>query len=298
MERLVYIAVDGVIFASWLFLVSLGLTFIYGVLRVLNVAHGSLYALGAYMGSSLVLLFLRAGYPTALSYLVLLGAALLIGLTVGPFLERVFLRRIYLKEEVLVLLLTFAISLMLEDVIKLVWGVEPYLVNAPYLALGQVKVAGVAYAVYPFLLTGIAVAAGTLVWATMARTRFGRLVVSVIEDREISAASGVNVPLVFTFAFTLGAILAALGGAFTAPMISVVPGVAVEVIVLAFAVAAIGGLGSIEGAAIGALLVGLLRAAAVHLAPELDLLAIYAVMALVLLVRPYGLFGRAEVRRI
>lgn len=298
MARLAFIALDGVFFASWLFLVSLGLTFIYGVLRVLNVAHGSLYALGAYMGSSLVLLFLRAGYPVFLSYLILLGAALLIGLTVGPFLERVFLRRIYLKEEVLVLLLTFAIFLMLEDVIKLIWGVEPYLVNAPYVALGVVNVAGVTYAVYPFLLTGIAVAAGALVWATMARTRFGRLVVSVIEDREISAASGVNVPLVFTFAFTLGAILAALGGAFTAPMISVVPGVAVEVIVLAFAVAAIGGLGSIEGAALGSLLVGLLRAAAVHLFPELDLLAIYAVMALVLLFRPHGLFGRPEVRRI
>lgn len=298
MERVGLIVLDGVIFASWLFLVSLGLTLTFGVLRVLNVAHGSLYALGAYMGSSLVLLFLRTGYPTVLSYLILLGAALLVGLTAGPFLERVFLRRVYLKEEVQVLLLTFAIFLMLEDVIKLIWGVEPYMVNAPYHLLGQVRLAGVTYATYPFLLTGIAVTVGGLVWVTITRTRFGRLVVSVIEDREISAASGVNVPLVFVFAFTLGAILAALGGAFTAPMISVMPGVSGEVIVLAFAVVATGGLGSIGGAALGSLVLGVVRASAVHLFPELDLLAIYAVMALVLLFRPQGLFGRQEARRI
>lgn len=298
MERVVLIALDGLFFASWLFLVSVGLTFTFGVLRVLNIAHGSFYALGAYMGSSLVLHFLRAGYPVSLSYLILLGAALLIGIVTGPFLERVFLRRIYLREEVQVLLLTYAIYLMLEDVIKLVWGVEPYLVNAPYVFLGQVDLAGVTYARYPFLLTGIAVVAGALLWATITRTRFGRLVISVIEDREISAASGVNVPVVFTFAFTLGTILAALGGAFTAPMISVVPGLSVDVIVLAFAVVATGGLGSIDGAALGSLLLGLLRSTAVHLFPELELLAIYAVMALVLLLRPQGLFGREEVRRI
>ncbi len=298
MTQLALIAVGGLFSASWLFLVSLGLTLIYGVLRVLNVAHGSLYALGAYLGSSMVLVALEKGHGVPVSYLILLGAALLVGLSVGPFLERVFLRRIYQKEEVLVLLLTFAIFLMLEDVMKLVWGVQPYVVNAPYVALGVVKVGGVRQPAYPFLLTGIAVTMGGLVWAGMARTRFGKLVTSVIEDREISAALGVNVPRIFTGAFTVGAVLAALGGAFTAPMISVVPGVAVEVIVLGFAVVAIGGLGSIEGAALGSLLVGFLRSASVHLFPELDLVAIYLVMALVLLFRPQGLFGRAEMRRV
>lgn len=292
------IGLDGLIYASWLFLVSAGLTFVYGVMRILNVAHGSLYALGAYMGAFLVLHYLATGASPVLTYLILLGAAIVIGVTAGPFIERLFLRRVYGKEAEVQLILTFAIFLILEDVMKLSWGVSPIFADKPYALLGQVKLGGVSYARYPFLLTGIALVTGGLLWLLVKGTRFGKMLVSVITDREVSVALGVNVPRVYTIAFILGAFFAAMGGAFTAPMLSVVPGIGVEVIVLSFAVVAIGGLGSIGGAALGSILVGLARAAAVHLFPELDLFAIYLIMALVLLFRPQGLFGQMEMRRI
>jgi len=292
------IGLDGLILASWLFLVSVGLTFIYGVLRILNVAHGSFFALGAYMGASAVVAYLRTGAVPELTYLILLGAALVIGLVVGPAVERILLRRVYGREEVAQLLLTFALFLVLEDVMKLAWGVSPYFADKPYAFLGQVRVGGVTYARYPFLLTGVALVCGALLWWFINRTRLGKIILAVIADREVSAVLGIDVGRVYTLAFVLGTILAALGGAFVAPMVAVVPGIGLEVIVLAFAVVAIGGMGSVGGAALGSLLVGLTRAAAIHLYPELDLFAIYLVMALVLLFRPEGLFAEVELRRI
>lgn len=304
METLLVIAADGLVYASWIFLVSAGLSLIFGVLRILNIAHGSLYALGAYMGAWLVTQFFQPEDPTYWSYLLLFGGALIIGVGVGPLIERGVLRWTYgrgggaFHDEVLKLLVTFALLLILTDAIKLVWGVSPYYAYQPYSLLGSFSMAGIPYTYYSFLLTGIAVVAGVSLWLLLNRTRFGKLITTVIQDREMSQALGINVSRVFTVAFTIGTVVAALGGAFTAPMISVVPGIGVNVIVLAFAVVVIGGLGSLEGAALGALSVGLVRAAMVHLAPQFELFAIYLVMALVLLVRPYGLFGEAEVKRI
>jgi branched-chain amino acid transport system permease protein len=297
----VIVLLNGVLFASYLFLVSAGLTFIYGVMRILNVAHGSLYGLGAYMAAWLVLRLWPGGsgaLPPAWSYLVLLLGAVFIGVTVGPLLERVFIRRVADRGEVIPLVLTFALFLILEDVMKLIWGVDPYLADMPYSMLGSVSLAGVSYPIYQCLLPFMALLAAGTLWFVINRTRFGKLVIAVIADREVSAALGVNVPRVYTFAFILGAILAAVGGAFVAPMSSVVPGISVEVIILAFAVTTIGGLGSVPGAAIGAILVGLLRALAVQKFPEFDLFVVYALMALILLIRPRGLFGGLEVRRI
>jgi len=298
MNTLIIIAVDGVIFASWLFLISAGLTLIYGVMRILNIAHGSLYALGAYAGASLVIAYFGRDLWPPGSYLVLLGSALAVGLIVGPLIERGLLRWMYGRDQVFQLLVTYALFLILEDIVKLVFGVNPYYAYKPYGLLGQVRLGGIIYPWYSFLLLAVALSAGVLLWLFVNKTRFGRVVVAVIYDPEISTAMGVNVSRVFVVAFTLGAMLAALGGAFTAPMIAVVPGIAVEVIVLAFAVVVIGGLGSLEGAALGALIVGLVRAAMVHLFPVLELFTIYLVMAVVLLVRPHGLFAREEVRRI
>lgn len=297
-QLLPIILLDGLIFASWLFLVSAGITFIFGVLRILNVAHGSIYALGAYLGAYLALALVGRTYPAWLNFPVLLLAAVIVAVTVGPLIERFFLKRAYKEEEIIPLLTTFAIFLILEDVIKLIWGIQPYFLDAPYRLMGHLSLAGITYAGYPFLLTGIAVLSGGLLWLLMNRTPFGRRVTTVIGDREMSSALGINVPRIDTVAFTLGTFLAALGGAFTAPMISVEPGIGIEVIVLAFAVVAIGGLGSIAGAALGCLLVGVSRAAAVHLFPEFELFVVYALMILVLIFRPRGFFGVAELRRI
>jgi branched-chain amino acid transport system permease protein len=294
----VVILLDGVLYAAVLFLVAAGLTLVYGVMRILNMAHGSLYALGAYAGTSLVLVYLKTGGPAPLMYLALLAGAVVAGAIAGPLVERLLLRPIYGREEVVQLLVTYSLFLILEDVMKLLWGVDPYYVAKPYAFLGTVTIAGVRYAWYQLLLIAVALATGVLVSLAIRGTRLGRMIVAVTADREISATLGINVGRVYTLAFTAGAILAGLGGALVAPLISVAPGISVEAIVLAFAVVVIGGLGSLEGAALGALIVGITRAAAVQLFPEIELATVYLIMVAVLLFRPRGLFGEWETRRI
>ena len=298
MTLAVVILLDGVLYAAVLFLVAAGLTLVYGVMRILNIAHGSLYALGAYAGTSLVLVYLKTGGPAPLMYLALLAGAVVAGAIVGPIVERLLLRPIYGREEVVQLLVTYSLFLILEDVMKLLWGVDPYYVAKPYAFLGTVTIAGVRYAWYQLLLIAVALATGVLVSLAIRGTRLGRMIVAVTADREISATLGINVGRVYTLAFTAGAILAGLGGALVAPLISVAPGISVEAIVLAFAVVVIGGLGSLEGAALGALIVGITRAAAVQLFPEIELATVYLIMVAVLLFRPRGLFGEWETRRI
>jgi branched-chain amino acid transport system permease protein len=289
---------DGMSYAATLFMLSVGLTVVFGVLRILNISHGGIYALGAYMGTWLSLWVLGIGLPPYMTYLMLVVGAIFIGITVGPFIERVLLRRIYGADMHIQLLLTFSILLILDDGMKLIWGMEPLFMSEPYVLLGTFSVAGILYPWYDFVLVGVSVVfGGALVWMVRG-TNFGKLVVSVINDREVSLAVGINVNMIYTVAFTVGSLAAALGGALVAPKIAVVPQFALEVIVLAFAVIAIGGMGSIEGAAVGALIVSLARALAIHLAPELDLVVIYLIMIIVLAIRPQGLFGEVELRRI
>ena len=289
---------DGTIFAAVLFLISVGLTLVFGVLRILNVSHGGIYAFGAYLATFLALRLLGIGGSPYLTYLMLLVGPLIVGLILGPLIERVFLRRVYGRAEAIQLLLTFSIFLILDDLLKLIWGTKPMFVSEPYTLLGEFSLAGIPYSWYQVLLIAVSILfGGALVWAVRG-TRFGKIVVSVINDREISQAIGINVNRIYTVAFTLGALSAALGGALIAPTIAVVPGFAVDATVLAFAVIAIGGMGSLEGAALGALIVGLLRALALHLLPEADLVVIYLAMILVLVVRPQGLFGQVVLRRI
>ena len=286
------------VYSSWLFLMAAGLTLIYGVMRILNIAHGSLYALGAYAAASLGGAWIAAGLAPAGTYLMLLAAVLLVGLVTGPLIERGLLKWMYGKDETVLLLITYALFLMLEDAIKLVWGVESRLVPEPYSLPGNFELGPLVYPVYNLLLIAVAVLTGlALAWG-LHYTRRGKLLLAVIHDREISAAMGINVDRVYLVTFTLGAILAGLGGALTAPMIAVSPGIGVEVIVLSFAVVVIGGLGSLGGAALGALLVGVVRSIAVRYWPEGELFIVYFVMALVLIARPKGLFSPPEARRI
>ena len=292
------IVLDGLVFAAVLFLLSVGLTLIFGVLRILNISHGGIYALGAYTGTYLALKILEAGLSPYLTYLALLVGALIVGLVAGPLIERLFLRRVYGQAEAIQLLLTFSILLILDDLMKLIWGTTPMLVSKPSTLLGQVSLAGISYSWYHFLLIAVSVLfGGALVWLVRA-TRFGKIVVAVINDREVSVAMGINVNRIYTLSFTLGALCAALGGAAIAPTIAVAPGFALDVVVQSFAVIAIGGMGSLEGDALGALFVGLARALAIHLFPELELVAIYVLMLVVLMVKPEGLLGEVELRRI
>ena len=298
MNEIAPVLIDGIIYSAWLFIAAVGLTLIYGVMKILNVTHASFYALGAYAGASLTGAWLARGYPPVLSYAVLLGAAALVTLVLAPAMERGLLRFMYAKDEVVILLITYALFLILEDVIKLIWGVNPYYVAEPYALLGSFEAGGLTYPTYNLILVGLAlVIGGGLTWMLRA-TRFGKLLLTVIHDPEMSRAMGVNVGRYYLVTFTFGSFLAALGGSFTAPTVSVVPGLGVDVIVLSFAVVVIGGMGSVPGAALGAAIVGLVRSISVHYVPQVELFVIYFVMAMVLAFRPRGLFSLAEPRRI
>ena len=292
------ILVDGLTYASWLFIVALGLTLVFGVLKILNIAHGSFYALGAYAAASFVGWGASLKLAPGFSLVAMLLAAVAVAALVAPLTERGLLRFFYGRDEVLLVLVTYALFLILEDVTKLVWGANPYYVSEPYGLFGSVDIGKQTYVGYDFLLVAMAVVIGLAVWWALNRTRHGKIVLAVIHSPEIAASMGVNVSRVYMVAFAVGIFLAAIGGAFTAPMISVQPGVSVGVIIVSFAVVIIGGLGSIEGAAIGALIVGLARSTAVHVAPVAELFSIYIVMAIVLVFRPEGLFQRLQARKI
>ena len=298
MDQILTVIVDGIIYSSWLFVAAIGLTLIYGVMKIVNLTHGSFYALGAYAAASFTGAWIARGYPPMLSYAVLLGSAVIVTLVFAPLIERGILRFMYAKDEVVILLITYALFLILEDVIKLIWGVDPYFIAEPYALLGSFDVGEMTYPTYNLILVGIAIASGLGLTLLLQGTRVGKLLRTVIHDPEVSRAMGINVDRFYLVTFTFGSMLAAVGGAFTAPTVSVVPGIGVEIVVLAFAVIVIGGMGSLPGAALGAVIVGLVRSAAIHYAPAVELFVIYFVMALVLAFRPRGLFSLAEPRKI
>jgi branched-chain amino acid transport system permease protein len=298
MSNLLAVVVDGIIYSSWLFIMAAGLTLIYGVMKILNIAHGSLYALGAYLSATLVGWWLAGGHAPYGSYAMLALAALSVGLVMGPLLERGLLRLMYGRDEVVLLLITYAVFLILEDVIKLVWGVDSLYVSQPYDLLGNFDIGELSYPLYNAVLVGCAVVVGIAIAWTLNSTRHGKMLLAVIHDREISGAMGINVDRVYLVTFTVGTMLAAIGGAVTAPTLAVSAGMGVEVIVLSFAVVVIGGLGSLGGAALGALIVGMVRSAAVHYWPAIELFSVYSVMAMVLIARPKGLFSTVEARKI
>lgn len=290
---------DGIAHAALVFMVAVGLTLIFGVLRILNVAHGSFYAIGAYLVASIGGAIFAAGWSPWLAFPLMLVAAALVGVLLGGPIERLLLKRIYAKEEALQLLVTFAVFMILEDVQRLVWGVQPYFEATALQSLGNVEVFGVYYTVYQLILLPLVALAVLLALRLfLRRTLSGRLILAVTEDREAATSIGIDADRIYLLTFVLGATLAAFGGALASATTSVLPGIGADMIVLSFAVAATAGLGQIEGAALAALLIGLGRSFAVYLMPELEVLIPYLIMLLVLLWRPEGLFGVARTRKI
>ena len=249
MEAALTILLDGLQFSSYLFIVSAGLTIIFGVMKILNVAHGSFYAWGAYTAAFFIGKFSDMGLPDALGFLIIVAAAIVVGIILGFIIEQGILKYMYERDEVLIVLATFGLFLVLEDIILIAFGTDPYFAYQPMALLDAVELGGITRDVY-------------------------------------------------TLTFIGGAILGGLGGAYIAPTISVSPGLGTEVIVLSFAVVVVGGMGSIAGAAIGSLIIGILRAIAVHELPQVELFVVFAVMAIVLVFRPEGLFAPAKPRKI
>lgn len=204
MALLLTILIDGLTYASWLFIVALGLTLVFGILKILNVAHGSFYALGAYATASMVALFTSMQLAPAFSLVAMLLAAVVVAALVAPLCERGLLRMFYGRDEVLLVLVTFALFLIMEDVTKLIWGVNPLYVADPYMLFGMIEMGTLSYVGYDFMLVLVALVVGVSVWWGLNRTRFGKLVLAVIHSEEIAASMGVNVSRVYALAFSVG----------------------------------------------------------------------------------------------
>jgi branched-chain amino acid transport system permease protein len=284
------ILIGGVFHAAVLFLVAAGLQLVFGVQKIVNLACGSFYALGAYFGISAVKWALAAGVPAPLFLPVLLLAGLLLGL-IGPAIEAL-LRTVYDRDEAFQLLLTFALVLMFQDVLRFFWGANPQQLGDLVMSYGKITAGGVQVPTYNVLVIVASIAIALGIGAFLQKTRFGRILRATAENREMSQALGVNVRWIYTSVFTLGTVLGTVGGALVVPTAAASLDMPVELVVEAFAVVVIGGLGSMRGALVGALIVGLMRALAIRYYAELEMLAIYLVVITILIARPAGLFGK------
>lgn len=298
MDTAITVMLDGLVFSSYLFIVSLGLTIIFGVMGILNLAHGAFYAWGAYTAAFLIGAAATAGWPDWIGFPIIFASALVVGTVMGLGLQLGVLRFLQHRDESLVMLATFGLLLMLEDAIMMVFGTDPFFAYQPMTFLGHIDIGGTARDLYGLSMVVVACAVALAGWLALKHTRWGKLLSAVIYDREIARALGINVSRFYVGTFVIGAIVGALGGAYVAPTTSVAPGLGMEVIVMSFAVVVIGGMGSIPGALVSSLIVGLVRAIAVHKFPEYELFVMYAVMALVLTFRKEGLFAPAKIRTI
>lgn len=281
---------NALLYASVLFLIAGGLSLIYGVMRIVNLAHGNLYAFGAYVTAWTVGLFV-ARAPAPALYL-LLPAGALAAAALGAVLEPTLLRPFYKRAEEYQLLVTFGLLMILEDVMRFLWGPYPLTASALWENMGSVSIGGNPYPNYNLLVIAVGGAAAAFLWAFVYKTRFGVVLRATSQNMRMASALGVNVNRVYVQAFTIGCFMAGLGGAIIVPSQSAVLGMGVDALVLAFIVVVIGGLGSLEGALVGALIVGFVRELGITFFAEIELAVLYLIAAIVLLVRPAGLFGR------
>jgi branched-chain amino acid transport system permease protein len=291
MSAFANVLIGGVFHAAVLFLVAAGLQLVFGVQKIVNLACGSFYALGAYFGVTCITYATQLGLPPWLIFPGLILAGLVLGF-IGPPIERM-LRSVYGRDESFQLLLTFALVLMFQDVFRFFWGANPRSLDNAYLVYGAINAGDFGVPVYNLMVIGAAIAIAVALGAFLQRTNFGRILRATAENRSMAEALGVDVRRVYSAVFTLGAALGTTAGALIVPTAAASLDMAIEFVVEAFAVVVIGGLGSMRGALVGALIVGLIRAYAIVLYPELEVLAIYFIVIAILLFRPAGLFGRS-----
>jgi branched-chain amino acid transport system permease protein len=285
MQSIVHVLLAGLSSGMFIWLVASGLTLIFGVLGVLNFAHGSFYMLGAYVCYTLVKVFAPHFYLG-----VLLGP--LVVAAVGLVVERRFLRGVYHLALPYQLLLTFAFVLIFDNLVKIIWGAGSLTPTVPAVLRGSVEIVGRRFPIYSLLIIAVGPLVALGLWGLLERTWLGRTVRAAASDREMAAALGCPVPALYTGVFAFGAWLAALGGALAVPYVGLLtPGMGESIIIDAFIVAVIGGLGSLKGAFVGALVIGILSAFGTRFFPTFDMALTFLLMAGVLLVRPRGLFG-------
>ena len=292
MEILAIQILNSLYYASVLFLIAAGLSLIFGVMRIINMAHGSFYAIGAYVTAWMIGRAVGYGVPLyALFILIPVGA--LVVAAIGAVIEPLLLRPFYQRAEEYQLLVTFGLLLILQDSILLIWGGAPRSADRLMDAFPSIRIGGLIYPGYNLVVVGIGVVAAVALWAVIYRTKFGVMLRATSQDRRMASALGLNVQLIYVSAFAIGCFMAGLGGAIIVPIQTAVLDMGIEALILAFVVVVIGGLGSLKGALVGALIVSFVRTAGIQFFPEVELAVLYLIAAIVLLVKPTGLFGSA-----
>jgi len=284
---------NGIQFGLMLFLMAVGVTLVFGIMRVINLAHGSLFMIGGY--------FLMAALAWTRTYLLAIPLAFIMAALVAVVLEVIVMRPLYHRGPLDQVLATFGLALFFNEAVTLIWGREPIPLMVPPLLAGSVEIIpGGAYPVYRLAITGVAIVAGMLLYFFITRTRVGALIRAGSDNREIVAALGINISLLYTLVFVLSAMLAALAGIMMGPLLSVEPGSGDPVLITTLVVVVIGGIGSVRGALVGALMVGIFDTLSRVLIPmaistnatsALVNMAIYLLMAVVLLFSRTGLFA-------
>jgi branched-chain amino acid transport system permease protein len=291
---------NGLQFGLMLFLLAAGLTLVFGIMDMINLAHGSLYMVGAYLAA--------ATAAATGSFAIAVAAAIAGTALLGMLLEVTLLRRLYTRDHLSQVLATFALILMLNEGVRILWGDQPLMLNTPAALSGPVELLpGLHYPAYRLLIIGVGLAVALLLWVLVTRTRYGAWVRAGASNRQMATAMGVNIRALFTAVFGFGAALCALAGALLGPLLAVQVGMGESILILAFVVIVVGGIGSVRGALVGSLLVGVVDTAsrtllpaalrqlaspevASNLGPALASILIYVLMAAILFWKPRGLF--------
>jgi branched-chain amino acid transport system permease protein len=277
---------NGIQYGLLLFLIASGLTLVFGILQVINLAHGSFYMIGAYLAFWLTS---RTG-----SLWTAIAIGLPLALVLGLIVERLMIRLLYARDHLTQVLLTYGLILVFNEAQRLLFGNDVHGVPAPDLFAGSIRLTEtLSYPIYRLAVSGVCLALVLAMYLVIQKTRLGMHIRAGAVDRETVQLLGINIRALSTFVFATGAALAALAGMIAAPLSSVYPGIGEHILIICFVIVVIGGIGSIKGAFIAALLVGLADTFGKVLIPEFSSVTVYAVMAVILLWRPQGLFGRA-----
>ena len=279
-------ALHGLVYGMLLFLVASGLTLIFGMMGVLNFAHGALYMLGAYFSFSILVY-------TGNFWLSLVVSPILVGV-LSILMERYLLRKIHRFGHVHQLLLTFGVAYIIEEMVKWIWGNEPLPVKIPQFLTGSVSFLGIIYPKYRLFILLVSFVVFVILFLILFRTRAGIIVMAAVHNADMVNALGINVPLVFTLLFGVGGALAGLAGVIGGPYLITHPGMAATIIVDLFVVIVVGGLGSLGGALLASFLIGELQSFGVLFFPQLALVLEFLLMAVVLIIKPEGLLGEKE----
>ncbi|MDQ0161869.1 branched-chain amino acid ABC transporter permease [Aeribacillus alveayuensis] len=285
MDTLFLQMMNALSYGFLLFIITCGITIVFGILGVLNLAHGSLYLLASYIGYSMIM---KVGLPF---WAAIVTVPLLIAI-IGFTTEIVILRPTYKLGHLSQVLLTFGLAYIFHDIFSIIWGKNVLSVNPPEALSNSVEIFGNAIPSYRLALIMIGAALVLLLWYIQEKTKWGAVIRAGLSDKEMARGLGVNIHLVFTFVFVFGSLLTGLGGVLGSPILGTYPGMEFQILILSLVVLVVGGLGSVSGTLLASLLVGFVETFSRYFVPEISLIMTFVLMALVLVVRPQGLIGR------